>query len=148
MKVNQKILKNLKLEHEHQEKIELDTNVLGVDYGSKFTGIAFMGKGGGMIPLQVCKSDNTLVGVIKNYIKEKEIGILVMGLPLGQDGGLNPLCKEIQRFSKQFQSNTVRVEFINEKYSSVLTYKQKDERIDDLAALRILEFYIADKKLL
>lgn len=141
MKTNPRELKNLEAQHEHGGSVSLGVNTLAIDYGTKFTGVAFADSSGAMIPLGVYDTDESLESHIQQLIEAKEIKLLIFGLPLGQDGSENPLCKLIKKFAQKFASTSLQIDYVNEKYSSALTIGKEGERIDDLAALQILEFY-------
>ena len=91
----------------------------------------------------VLKTDENLQSSIKKIIEERSIKRLIFGLPLGQDGSTNPLCKVIKKIAAQLRADNLSIDFINEKFSSQMTISSDSDRIDDLAALQILEFYLA-----
>jgi len=140
--VNNRLLRNLELQNTSVKKI-VSQNILGLDFGEKFCGLAFSPDGVCVVPLEVINTKNTFMR-IKDLAKEKNIQKIVCGLPLERDGTTNPWCEEIRIFAKKLTTITP-VEFINERFSSQNILTAKKERIDDLAAVKILEFYLNKK---
>ena len=136
--MRKRLLNNAILSNDSVGQIDIPCNVLGIDYGEKFTGVAYGVKGAGVIPLKVIETGDDLVTEIQGLIDRYQIALVVFGLPHGLGGKENPLTRRIRKFSKSFPS--VRIDFVNEKFSSKLSVS-KNERKDDLAALKILEFY-------
>jgi RNase H-fold protein (predicted Holliday junction resolvase) len=116
---------------------------LSVDYGTKFSGLAWSPDGTISFPLSVVQSHD-LVGQVQQLIRTKKITHLVIGLPVSGDGSENEVCAVIRKFAQGFVSIVPSVELINERSSSQLAALpgKKLDRHDDLAALKILEFYL------
>jgi len=142
-KISPRTLQNLELQNQEKTTSPEAKNILALDYGEKFCGLAFSPDGICAFPLEVVET-----GVIEKRMKEimnnKSIHSLIIGLPLFPDGKENKLCGVIRIFAKKFES-LVPVEFINERYSSKLVIPQQEKRIDDFAAVKILEFSFAKK---
>ncbi len=71
-KLNKNDLKNLEAQHDHARFETGGHNVLGIDYGTKYTGIAYADKAGGMIPIGVWDTDEDLLSKIFQCIDEKK----------------------------------------------------------------------------
>jgi len=142
-KINSQFLKNLELQNELQPQIVIQENILALDYGQKFCGLAFL-ENGVVLPLGVVPRDEILA-VIQREITIRNIKKIIIGLPISDNGSENEICAEIRKFSENLET-LVPFEFINERFSSQNTvFSEKNERIDDLAAAQILEFYLAKK---
>lgn len=128
--------------------------VLGVDFGKKRTGTAYMDmKIKIPFPCKLIEESNArkVKMALINIIEEKKIDTVIFGLPLSDDGKENEWCFEIRRFA-DFLLKSVKVEivFIDEYGTSkdaeyILRGKKKSvkKKSNDLiAATLILENYL------
>ncbi|WP_157153470.1 Holliday junction resolvase RuvX [Brachyspira murdochii] len=128
--------------------------VLGIDFGRKKTGTAFMDMNI-KIPfplLLIEESDARKVKrALMDIIEEKNIDTVVFGLPLSDEGKESEWCSEIRRFSDfLLKSVKVNVVFVDEYGTSkeadyILRGKKKNvkKKANDLiAATLILENYL------
>ena len=128
--------------------------VLGVDFGKKRTGTAYMDMEIKIpFPCKLIEESNArkVKMDLINIIEEKKIDTVIFGLPLSDDGKENEWCFEIRRFA-DFLLKSVKVEivFIDEYGTSkdaeyILRGKKKSvkKKSNDLiAATLILENYL------
>lgn len=128
--------------------------VLGVDFGKKRTGTAYMDMEIKIpFPCELIEESNArkVKMALINIIEEKKIDTVIFGLPLSDDGKENEWCFEIRRFA-DFLLKSVKVEiiFIDEYGTSkdaeyILRGKKKSvkKKSNDLiAATLILENYL------
>ena len=128
--------------------------VLGVDFGKKRTGTAYMDMEIKIpFPCKLIEESNArkVNMALINIIEEKKIDTVIFGLPLSDDGKENEWCFEIRRFA-DFLLKSVKVEivFIDEYGTSkdaeyILRGKKKSvkKKSNDLiAATLILENYL------
>lgn len=128
--------------------------VLGVDFGKKRTGTAYMDMEIKIpFPCKLIEESNArkVKMALINIIEEKKIDTVIFGLPLSDDGKENEWCFEIRRFA-EFLLKSVKVEivFIDEYGTSkdaeyILRGKKKSvkKKSNDLiAATLILENYL------
>lgn len=128
--------------------------VLGVDFGKKRTGTAYMDMEIKIpFPCKLIEESNArkVKMALINIIEEKKIDTVIFGLPLSDDGKENEWCFEIRRFA-DFLLKSVKVEiiFIDEYGTSkdaeyILRGKKKNvkKKSNDLiAATLILENYL------
>ena len=128
--------------------------VLGVDFGKKRTGTAYMDMEIKIpFPCKLIEESNArkVKMALINIIEEKKIDTVIFGLPLSDDGKENEWCFEIRRFA-DFLLKSVKVEivFIDEYGTSkdaeyILKGKKKSvkKKSNDLiAATLILENYL------
>lgn len=128
--------------------------VLGVDFGKKRTGTAYMDMEIKIpFPCELIEesNDRKVKMALINIIEEKKIDTVVFGLPLSDDGKESEWCFEIRRFA-DFLLKSVKVEivFIDEYGTSkdaeyILRGKKKSvkKKSNDLiAATLILENYL------
>lgn len=128
--------------------------VLGVDFGKKRTGTAYMDMEIKIpFPCKLIEESNArkVKMALINIIEEKKIDTVIFGLPLSDDGKENEWCFEIRRFA-DFLLKSVKVEivFIDEYGTSkdaeyILRGKKKSvkkKNNDLIAATLILENYL------
>ena len=128
--------------------------VLGVDFGKKRTGTAYMDMEIKIpFPCKLIEESNArkVKMALINIIEEKKIDTVIFGLPLSDDGKENEWCFEIRKFA-DFLLKSVKVEiiFIDEYGTSkdaeyILRGKKKSvkKKSNDLiAATLILENYL------
>jgi len=113
-----------------------------IDYGTKYCGIAYSPNGVNVLPVEVVEHDN-LETVLGDLINEKGINQLVFGLPLSTNGHENELCEKVRQCARRLKRQfDLPIDYIDERFSSksVVT-NDKKQRIDDMAAAQILEYY-------
>jgi len=115
--------------------------LLGIDYGEKFTGLAFSPDSIIALPVKVIATENILQEV-KDIVEQKNCSKIIMGLPISSDGSENHICEQI-RSTANLLERFAPIEFINERYSSQDAGGPKNKRMDDVAAAKILEYYLA-----
>ncbi len=128
--------------------------VLGVDFGKKRTGTAYMDMEIKIpFPGKLIEESNArkVKMALINIIEEKKIDTVIFGLPLSDDGKENEWCFEIRRFADfLLKSVKVKIVFIDEYGTSkdaeyILRGKKKSvkKKSNDLiAATLILENYL------
>ena len=128
--------------------------VLGVDFGRKKTGTAFMDMDIKIpFPCRLIEESNArkVKRALMDIIEEKNIDTVVFGLPLSDEGKESEWCAEIRRFS-EFLLKSVKVDivFVDEYGTSkeadfILRGKKKkikNKANDLIAATLILENYL------
>ncbi len=131
--------------------------ILGIDYGEKRVGFALSD------PMKIIASPyNTipnnpeLITDIQSIIKEKEVEIVVVGLPKGMKGQVTAQTEKVNRFVEMLIDNNIKVELIDERLTSVSAEKALIEQgiktghnkglIDQTAAAIILQQYLDSQK--
>jgi putative Holliday junction resolvase len=123
-------------------------NFLGIDYGKKRFGIAYAStENKVVIPLETIFAGDVSGAIIqlKQLVQEREISLIVMGLPLDFKMKETLICQEIKKFGAALeQSIGVKVEYLNEVLSSDLSKKitGKKDKDDSVAAQIILQDYL------
>ncbi|HEY5714529.1 MAG TPA: Holliday junction resolvase RuvX [Candidatus Gracilibacteria bacterium] len=155
-KQNKAFLQNLQTEHEHQSsgKKAPEETLLGIDYGEKHTGLAIY-TNGVILPLDILNTGYQILNTLAEICSKRKIDRVIWGLPIGVNGEENHICEQIRKISEKVHKKTsLPFELVNERYSTSLTSKPLirntgpliragiEERTDDLAAMRILEFYL------
>lgn len=135
------ILRDLELRNNNISPAK-ESRLLAVDYGEKFCGFAFSPDGICVFPLSIVATKN-LEKELRDTLNKKSVQKMIWGLPLQPDGGENKICAQIRLFVEELHS-PIPVEFINERFSSkFVSAPQEENRQDDLAAAKILEFYLS-----
>lgn len=96
---------------------------LGLDVGKKRMGVAGC-DGTGLIATGLTTINRTSwaedVRQLKDIIEQREVEILVVGLPYRLDGTLGSQAKQVQKFaSKISQSLQMPIEYVDERLTSV-----------------------------
>lgn len=119
-------------------------NILSIDYGERFLGIAVRTiKTTIPIPLKVIDSKKELiVKSIQELIEEYGINQIVIGYPIGLNKSENRMTDLVNIFIQELTKFNIPIYKIDERLSSKLFNEGSKERIDDLSALEILESYI------
>lgn len=122
-------------------------NILGIDFGTKNIGLAWVETGiGAVLPYGVIKEEKgkTKLKQLVDLVKQENIERVVFGLPIGLGGEENINTKRVRDFVEELkQSIDVPVEFMNEMFSS----QQADRSAggasrDEKSAMIILEDWV------
>ena len=132
-----------------------NSNVIAFDFGEKKIGVAI----GNSItktahPLETIRKIKKVERIqsIENLLKEWEPGIVVVGLPLNEDGTESRLTLLAQNFAKNIENKfKVPTVLIDERYTSVeakillsgsvKSIRKGNQAIDQVAAQIILDAY-------
>ncbi len=83
------------------------TRFLGVDYGTKYVGLAISDEGGEMaFPLAALANTKKLLDEIVKICGEKGVGEIVLGESRDFQGGANPVQEKIAAFKKELEATT------------------------------------------
>lgn len=81
--------------------------LLGIDYGTKYVGLAISDEGGALaFSLTVLPNTKKLVAEIARICKEKNIALVVIGESLDYSGKENPVQEKIKAFKKKIEEAT------------------------------------------
>jgi len=137
-------------------KVELPERccVLGLDLGSKTIGLAISDP---MLivasPLETIRRSKFTKDLIhlKQIIAERNVGALVLGLPISMDGSEGPRCQSTRQFAANVLVDTeIPIAFWDERLSTSavqrllvneadMTRKRRAEVVDKMAAAYILQ---------
>lgn len=141
--------------------LNIMSRILAIDYGKKRIGLALSDPLGITAnPLSVLhrKSLSEDIKKIKSIIEEKEVGKVVLGLPLNMDGTPGILTEEIKSFAKKIEKEVnIDVEFHDERLTTheaenllieeANMSREKRKKIKDkIAACLILKSYLESYK--
>ena len=120
-------------------------NLLSIDYGERYMGFAVRTtKTQIPIPIEVVdiKKDN-IGNKISVYVDSYDINKFIIGYPLGMNLSENRMTKNVDNFIKEeLMKYNLPISKIDERFTSELIKNTKNDRIDDLSALEILETYL------
>lgn len=125
---------------------------LGIDYGGKRIGVAVSDPGARIaFPHSVIhRRGNTFVldQILVILKRERIDSAIVIGLPLGMDGGETEESGHVREFAKELAAKTsLPIEFKNEMFSSRMVEDAgiAKEHVDESSAALVLQSYL-DKK--
>lgn len=121
-------------------------NILGIDFGQKRIGLAWMQVGLDVIlPYGVVqkKPDEIVPKELVNLIKEERINKVVIGLPLGMEGEENMNTNRVRGFGEELQKQIdVPIEFMDERFTTHEASRMGGTAsLDEKSAMLILEMY-------
>jgi putative Holliday junction resolvase len=129
---------------------------IGIDYGGRRTGVAIGDTETRMaLPFEMFEGlpDQQLAAALAQLVRREAIDTIVVGLPLHADGGISQQSKLTERFILTLQQAVAptpihRVsEYLSThdsegKLAGHYTRMQKRQRVDALAAARILQDFL------
>lgn len=132
---------------------------MAIDYGEVRIGIAFSDLLKTIAsPFETYKrtQEQKDLEYLSKLAKEKEVGLIVFGLPLNMDGSEGERAKKTREFgTKLFQISNIKTDYIDERLTSVeaedllidagVRREKRKGIIDKLAAALILESYLNKK---
>ena len=120
-------------------------NLLGIDYGERYIGIAIKHEEVN-IPYGHKIIDTKNIDINKELeviIKDKKINKIVIGYPIGLNTNKTRMSNTVDEFIENIlQKYNIPIEKIDERMTSKLINSTKNNRVDDLSAVQILETYI------
>lgn len=126
-------------------------NILGIDYGTKRIGLAWLQAGLDVIlPFGVVENSGQekVLSQIKKIILEEGINEIVLGLPIFVDGKDNEWTETVKNFAEELK-NTVNlpVHLIDERFSSRAADRLGADGAsrDEKAAMLLLESYVSHR---
>lgn len=132
--------------------------LLALDVGERRIGLA-VSDPLGMIaqPLSTIPRNAATIDTIVRIVREKEIGEIVVGLPVNMNGTLGPKAQEVDEFAREIKDAIdIPLVFIDERLSTVEAEKlmisadvsrhKRKGTIDSVAAAIILEKRLRDRK--
>ncbi len=95
---------------------------IGIDYGTKRTGIAISDPLGTVaFPKSVLVTDSLLIKTVANLIKNEEVQEVVIGESLNLYGGLNKVASDAGEFIKRLKESLefeIRVHYQDERFTT------------------------------
>lgn len=122
-------------------------NILALDYGQKNIGMAWVDTDMGVVlPFGIVKNqdETSVIQKLSEIVQSQHIEKIIVGLPLGMDGGENLNTERVRAFGQALGVATEQhIEYIDERFTS----KQADAMggqtsRDEKSAMIILQSYI------
>lgn len=134
----------------------LTGRIMGLDIGDKTIGVAvsdLMGMTAQGIKTIKRTSKKNDIEEIKQIIKEKQVNLIVSGLPKNMNGTIGPQGEKVQKFCELIKEETgLEIEFWDERLTTVaaektlitadVSRKKRKNVIDMMAAVLILQGYL------
>lgn len=124
---------------------------MGIDYGSRKTGVALSDeKGEFAFPYEVLPTNARLAEALAAIAGREEVGVIIVGESLDYGGRENPLMADIRAFTKTLEGKTrLPVRFESEMFTTqeARRIQGEHERIDASAAALILQTYLDKHKI-
>lgn len=131
---------------------------LGIDYGDARVGLALTDSLGitaqGLETIHHKGNDKIVLKRLEEIINEKEVTIIVIGMPYNMDGSKTQRAEATEKFIHKLKCkfNKIQVEQIDERLTTVAAHKtmnfleinkfKKRDIVDTISAVYILESYI------
>lgn len=123
---------------------------LGIDYGTKYIGLAISDEDGKMgFPHAVIPNNEEVVDTLLSLIQKEEVGVVVMGESRHNDGSANKIFEASKDLAQKISEHAgVSVEFEPEFYTTKQARDAQElagktaERADAIAAAIILSSYL------
>ncbi len=132
--------------------------ILGIDYGDTRVGTAITDELGitaqGLETIINNGNDKSVLARLDDIMKEYEISIIVVGMPLNMDGSKSERIEKTEKFIHKLKCkyNKVKIETVDERLTTVQAHKTMNELrikpknkknlVDTISAVYILETYI------
>jgi putative holliday junction resolvase len=116
--------------------------ILGLDIGKRRTGVAFVEQSMGIaLPLDtvIATDEENLVGQLLQICDEREIDLVVIGLPLLPSGEEGLQSAFVHLIGDRLEQATMEVEYLDERYT---TQKHGETDGDARAACQLLQLFL------
>ncbi len=126
---------------------------LGIDYGTKRTGLAISDVSGRVAVLKETveeDSQDRVIGRIKEIVSEDDVECVVIGLPISMSGEPTDMTEEVERFIEKLRNHVATpVQTTDERLTTEMANKllrgvKKEER-DQVAAQILLQNFLDEQ---
>lgn len=137
------------------------TYILGLDVGDKRVGVAIAHSESGVAtPLAAFeRGGGAAERNIISLVKERGVGLIVVGLPLGEENELNEQCHKIEKFCRRLRNRIpVRIGYVDEYATSAEAAERLSRSpsttmrkslgkgaVDAISAVIIVESYLSSR---
>ena len=122
---------------------------LGIDYGSKFVGIAISDDDGSFAFPKTVVATKDAIKTIQMLVTQENVGTIVIGESVASNGVQNDVAQAVRQYAKKIEQATgIVVTFQREDFSSVEAHRYQVDsgRRDDSAAAIILQRFLDRQK--
>ncbi len=133
--------------------------ILALDVGNKKIGVAYSDPSGiSITPIETLKNDERVFENLRRLIKELNIGIVVIGLPLtlkGEEGEQAKITRDFGEKLKEFIPD-IEIKFVDERFTTTQAQRhlaettkktKRKKKLDSLSATYILQTYLMQKQM-
>jgi len=134
--------------------------ILGIDYGTKRLGLALSDEDeilASPLPVRVRTTLAEDMKFLASLVREREIGTIVLGLPLNMDGSQGEMARAVQGFADELERGcNVPVILFDERLTTSeaervlvqadISRKKRKNLRDGLAAVLILQGYLDSQR--
>jgi len=143
-----------------RSKQRLFISALGLDIGRKRIGVAGCDGTGliatGLITIE-CQSFNSVVAQLQGIVQERQVQVLVVGLPYTMNGSLGFQARQVQKFAQRLaKALNLPLEYVDERLTSFqaeqllqaenLSPSRNKGLIDRKAAALILQQWLDERR--
>lgn len=120
------------------------SKLLGIDYGDKRVGLAIADSASqAMAPFQILENNKSLFENLNKIIKEEEIDLIVVGLPINLKNQPTIQTEKVNNFIKKLKVHLkIPIKIEDERLTSALHHDSNKARVDALSAMSILDSYL------
>lgn len=123
---------------------------LGIDYGTKRTGVAISDPDGRIAVVKETietESQNDTIARIKEITEQEEIQVIVVGMPINMSGETTQMSEQVERFIAKLRDHvSIPVQTIDERLTTEMAIKLlhglKPEDKDQVAAQILLQNFL------
>jgi putative holliday junction resolvase len=130
--------------------------ILAIDHGSRRIGVAVSDEMKMIAqPLEFIPAEpfSKFLGRLQELLEEKEVELILVGLPRNMDGSFGPAAQKVQEFIATLKANVrVPIRMWDERLTSVQANRlliqgnvrrdQRKEKVDKMAAAILLQSYL------
>jgi putative Holliday junction resolvase len=128
--------------------------ILGIDHGDRHFGLALSDEGEIIAsPREVLHGEESVFAAVEVLIRDEEIGLIVLGLPLNMDGTAGPRVQIVEAFGDRLVERFgLPVEYWDERLTTLqaeqalrasgLSARKRREKVDKVAAQIFLQSFL------
>ncbi len=118
-------------------------NYLGIDFGTKKIGLAKADEETKIAtPLKTIPNNDSCLSSIEDIIKEEDIKVVVLGVPISFDGEEREMAKKTRRFGEELKKIVFNLKFQNEVLTTKQAQRYEVSDKDSSAAALILQGFL------
>lgn len=123
-------------------------NILGIDFGSKNLGLAWVGSGVDVVLPYGRIEHVRWKKELPTLITKEKIGEVIVGIPYGLTGEETPASERVRTFVIELQALvTIPIRTFDERFTTREAQTMEgDATLDEKAAMLILSAYLKNKK--
>ncbi|MFH1286600.1 MAG: Holliday junction resolvase RuvX [Candidatus Magasanikbacteria bacterium] len=120
-------------------------NILGIDFGKKRIGLAWVQLGLDVVlPFGAVNNEQRTTNKLATLVRDEKIDKIIVGLPIGLDGKENENTERVRKFVEDLKHEIdIPIEFEDERFTTAEANRMGgDASADEKAAMLILQGYL------